>query len=391
MWYMLKDYAASISLQGQEEESLEICCSGTISSGQSRSRSIRGKSCSQGMRMEYSHSSLSGMMSRLLEPITRNASSISKDLEVSETGSSLQEDSPVRTSASQEREQDLKEIVLDYGVRCVASLARWDRNTCSWRTPQCSLFEDLTESLETLPKWGMTVGGELWELTMQELRTEETDSGCCANGRTRHIPTQTCSDVKARNKRTCTTDENFRGISLDFLVEKEPYRMWPTPLSRDWKGSTGPEGLIRKDGKCRLDSLPNAVAYFPTPCVHGLSGGTGNVEKADKLYKDGIISVEERRSFRAGNGGKLNPDWEEWLMGWPIGWTSLKPLARELFDSWLATSPIGWWSIDHADTGEIPRVTEENDARKNRIIAIGNGQVPASIKLFMEIINDCIF
>ena len=27
--------------------------------------------------------------------------------------------------------------------------------------------------------------------------------------------------------------------------------------------------------------------------------------------------------------GKLNPDWVEWLMGWPIGWTDLEPLATD--------------------------------------------------------------
>jgi hypothetical protein len=29
------------------------------------------------------------------------------------------------------------------------------------------------------------------------------------------------------------------------------------------------------------------------------------------------------------NGGKLNPLWTEWLMGWPIGWTDLKPLEMD--------------------------------------------------------------
>ena len=31
----------------------------------------------------------------------------------------------------------------------------------------------------------------------------------------------------------------------------------------------------------------------------------------------------------AGNGGKLNPTWVEWLMGWPLGWTDLKPLVTD--------------------------------------------------------------
>lgn len=32
--------------------------------------------------------------------------------------------------------------------------------------------------------------------------------------------------------------------------------------------------------------------------------------------------------------GALNPDWVEWLMGWPIGWTGLKPLEMDRFQSW---------------------------------------------------------
>jgi len=34
-------------------------------------------------------------------------------------------------------------------------------------------------------------------------------------------------------------------------------------------------------------------------------------------------------------GGQLNPDWVEWLMGWPIGWTDLKPLGMDKFREWL--------------------------------------------------------
>jgi hypothetical protein len=29
------------------------------------------------------------------------------------------------------------------------------------------------------------------------------------------------------------------------------------------------------------------------------------------------------------NGGKLSPLWTEWLMGWWIGWTDLKPLEMD--------------------------------------------------------------
>lgn len=33
--------------------------------------------------------------------------------------------------------------------------------------------------------------------------------------------------------------------------------------------------------------------------------------------------------------GQLNPEWVEWFMGWPIGWTELKPLEMDKFHEWL--------------------------------------------------------
>lgn len=32
--------------------------------------------------------------------------------------------------------------------------------------------------------------------------------------------------------------------------------------------------------------------------------------------------------------GQLNPEWVEWFMGWPIGWTELKPLEMDRFHEW---------------------------------------------------------
>lgn len=52
------------------------------------------------------------------------------------------------------------------------------------------------------------------------------------------------------------------------------------------------------------------------------------------LEAKGIISSEERRQMTAGSGGQLNPTWVEWLMGWPLEWTALKPLATGKFLQW---------------------------------------------------------
>jgi hypothetical protein len=46
------------------------------------------------------------------------------------------------------------------------------------------------------------------------------------------------------------------------------------------------------------------------------------------MHKDSAI---DRGKFNLGEkvGGKLNPMWVEWLMGWPLGWTDLKPLEMD--------------------------------------------------------------
>ena len=68
---------------------------------------------------------------------------------------------------------------------------------------------------------------------------------------------------------------------------------------------------------------------------------------------------------------KLNPDWVEWLMNWPIGWTD--PKAKTLM--WLLPEE------DPADMApehhqHIPRTTLRTDYRTKRIVTLGNGQVP---------------
>lgn len=126
----------------------------------------------------------------------------------------------------------------------------------------------------------------------------------------------------------------------------------------------------------RLSNLVNAVVFL-TPGTTGLSNGSGNCEKANRLFEDGVISEEERRAFRAGNGGKLNPDWVAWLMGWPIGWEDLKPMDGRAYGEWYRKTKEGtWWAEDPAETGRIPRAVDDTENRKKRLMALGNGQVP---------------
>ena len=86
-----------------------------------------------------------------------------------------------------------------------------------------------------------------------------------------------------------------------------------------------------------MGSNPRAPANVPTPRVHDSKkmGPSEMLRKSPCLaalmeYGDDgpPLSVSTKR-------GTLNPDWVAWLMGWPIGWTDLKPLETDKFRRWL--------------------------------------------------------
>lgn len=85
--------------------------------------------------------------------------------------------SRAKTSAAPEKAQDSTASALDSGAKWPGSLARFDLDSFSWRTRQCSLFEDSEPCLETWPRWGLMHGGECWELPPLAHRTEESESG----------------------------------------------------------------------------------------------------------------------------------------------------------------------------------------------------------------------
>jgi DNA (cytosine-5)-methyltransferase 1 len=92
---------------------------------------------------------------------------------------------------------------------------------------------------------------------------------------------------------------------------------WVTPNARDWKDSINME-TKRKDGRCKIDQTSRQAFQFWKARGEGQS-----LPRA-----------------KTGRCATYSPDFAEWLMGWPIGWTDLKPLATDKFQQWLRSHGV---------------------------------------------------
>lgn len=89
-------------------------------------------------------------------------------------------------------------------------------------------------------------------------------------------------------------------LSLDRLA-----RQWPTPtVNGEWNRV----GLSKTSG----DGLRTAVLSWPTPCAR-------DAKRSGREHSRGGTDLPTT----VGNGGKLNPDWVETLMGFETGWTDI--------------------------------------------------------------------
>jgi hypothetical protein len=150
----------------------------------------------------------------------------------------------VRTFPAQEKAQGLQDQEAGYGKSLPELLARHDLDSCSWKTVQCSLLEDLGLSLQTFPRWGLMLDGGLYLLPIAERPIKEIASGL--------LPTP--SGVNAGKNHTMG----------------------------------------------RLDEW----------------GGSSNIWRGTEIGKVRCASFEE------------------WMMGWPTGWSALTQLETGKFHAW---------------------------------------------------------
>ncbi len=151
-----------------------------------------------------------------------------------------------------------------FGSRCLESFAKYDQDTCSWRTFQRCLDGGLDEFTATWPRAAMIANMTAYRRVPLAPLTGGTGSGLW--------PTMTGADSHGHGY---TLDRGDKGKRRLTLVGHA--RMWPTPTAGDWRQAGKP-------GQRRGQLNDPAMGVCPT-------------------------------------GGQLNPTWVAWLMGYPIGWT----------------------------------------------------------------------
>lgn len=185
------------------------------------------------------------------------------------------------------------------GVKWRELSAKYDLKRSTWKTHLCLWDEDLHWSSVTLPKWGMTRTGALFQHPTLERPISGNAFGL--------LPLPKAGDSRRGD---CPSERQRRSPSL-----VSAYRNWPTPVASMAKGSS-PAALTRRSGADRSnDRLDHAVM--------------------------------------ASDGGQLNPEWVEWLMGWPIGWTGLKPLGMDKFHEWQQQHSTSCPEQNNATTAPI--------------------------------------
>ena len=253
-----------------------------------------------------------------------------------------------------------QEQEVQCGNRWHGLLARYNQDTHLWKTVQCSLLEDSELSLETFPRWGMTRNGECWEQTTLELTIKEKEFGLLPNNETFfHTPNTTGLDGGSNSRKAL----------------RKRMEQLPTPQATDYRSKPTSSSWKAKGGINYSLSNPEIQAKWPTPTA-SQARSEGMILQMRKLVEDGLTTVQEAESMIGGSltpqrmkmwptpmasdnrdrghmespsikrrleigkqvslgqsvspiSGQLNPTWVEWLMGWPLEWTDLKPLEMD--------------------------------------------------------------
>ena len=208
--------------------------------------------------------------------------------------------------------------------------------------------------------------------------------------------TESMETIEARRERT--------GKGMTNLTAEVKREIFPTPIGRDAITSGFDLERISENAEERQDSLTRYVSKWPTPraadSIQTLGssrcrlrrqeeGRRSDLLLQDIVVKRGMLPTPTASDAKTSDSdmmrfdslaakvhrdvgtGKLNADWVEWLMNFPLTWTRLEPLPQKSWETWLR-SDHSWWEVEP----NIPRLVEKDKNRADRLRALGNAVVP---------------
>ena len=170
-------------------------------------------------------------------------------------------DSHAKTSQSQASNEALTEPAVVSGQSMRGSFARLDPDTLLWRTSQRSLMGGWVAFLEAWPRAGMMRSGTVYQQRPSAPRISAI--GCL---------------------------------------------WWPTPTTKPHRPCEGNVRLLR--AKIKAGEITSGEA-------RAMLGGQ------DPFLAQGIVKADSNSICEPSMPGRLNPNWIDWLMGFPVGWTDL--------------------------------------------------------------------
>lgn len=265
--------------------------------------------------------------------------------------------SPVRTSAPPGSGLESPGSAAVSGLSTLGSLARYDPASRSWKTPQRSLFEGLEPCSVIWPRWGLMHAGECWALDTLGRLINAIGSGSWLT-----LPTPVASDCRQNvDDRAATRSKGGRLSQSRSRSRLHQWEMLPTPtafdatgnvLDRLQRGGTS-QGSLRQQGE-RLKRWETPSKADAHPRAYNRTGPYTGPHPQKHLQAQAFEQLTPHDS----PSGKLNPTWVEWLMGWPMQWTDLQPLATDRFQQWLQSHGRCWPDAHGIQAEEPPAPAE---------------------------------
>jgi len=200
-------------------------------------------------------------------------------------------------------------------------------------TPQAYCSLDKMKDCSRLSRFGMTFK------LLTEIRGEELLTLYRADFHAKTYPQQDEEQELKASEVECghTWHESF--ARFDHVTSSWKTLQCSLLEDLDKFSETWPRSGTMRDGACSVLTIPehhiSEIEFglkqsWPTPTCHAAKDICAPSEEFRKTPSLG---------FQARGGDKtlpkfLNPVWVEWLMGWPLGWTDLKPLETDKFRQW---------------------------------------------------------